>query len=101
MEAVIRGPDGPESARFVDRLQMLGRRIFPGGVKRAERSVEPARVSLTRRSTGDDGGRFAVGEKGAGRARANVKGSACEPASIARSEIEPAEGVLVTVSSWC
>jgi hypothetical protein len=99
--AVIRGPADPESARVVSRLQTLGRRIFPGGVTRAERSVEPARVSLTRRSPGDDGGRFAVGEKGAGQARANVKGSACEPAAIARSEIEPAEGVLVPGSSWC
>jgi hypothetical protein len=79
MEAVIRGPDGPWSARVRGRLQTLGRRIFPGGVTRAERFVEPARVSLTRRSPGDDGSRFAVGEKGAGRARANVKERARKP----------------------
>jgi hypothetical protein len=30
MEAVIRGPNDPWSARVVSRLQTLGRRIFPG-----------------------------------------------------------------------
>jgi hypothetical protein len=46
-------------------------------------------------------GRFAVGEKGAGRVRANVKGSTCKPAPIARSEIKPAEGVLGSGELWC
>lgn len=34
----------------------------------------------------DDGDRFAAGEKGAGQARANVKGSARKSASAARQE---------------
>jgi hypothetical protein len=57
--------------------------------------LRSARVSLTRRSPGDDEGRFAVGKKGARRSRANVKGSERESSSIARPRFDPAEGVLV------
>lgn len=44
----------------------------------------------------DSEDRFAMGEKGAGQARANVKGSACKSTSAARQEDRPPEeGVLV------
>jgi hypothetical protein len=48
MEAVIRGPNDPWSARVVSRLQTLGRRIFPGVTKRAARFAESPAVSACR-----------------------------------------------------
>lgn len=97
--AVIRESGGPKGTRVVGRLQKSGRRIFDVVATHAERRAGRLQVSLMRRPFPDEEGRFAVGEKGAGRARANVTGSACESASAARSEIEPAEGVLVRLSS--
>jgi len=44
----------------------------------------------------DNADRFAVGDKGVGRAHANVKRSERKPAWVARLQVEPAEGVLVT-----
>ena len=73
-------------ARVECRLQKLGRRAFPTARRTEPQGLGAMAGGVTSRGgpMSDDGDRFAVGDKGARRARANVKGSACKSASAAR-----------------
>jgi hypothetical protein len=73
---VIRASNDPEGARVERWLQTLGRRIFPGEVKRAERPGEPEQgqpdVAVPSWTARD---RFAVGERVRGEHERTSKGA--------------------------
>lgn len=73
-------------ARVECRLQKLGRRAFLTARRTEPQGAGAMAGEVASRGgpMSDDGDRFAVGDKGARRARANVKGSACKSASAAR-----------------
>lgn len=84
----------PQGARGGCWLQTLGMTHLPSGATRAERLEARRGVVWHGGPFADDGDRFGSGDKGARRARANVKVSARPSAAAARQQIEPAEGVL-------